>query len=236
MFLRYDGLMLIFRTGRFVSISNFVMKTANGVLLPLKTTNSYRDVNVTPTFIRYLQEVKRYQEEAQAFYGDGYCPGNVLWDRRGKNQDERMVVRDLINVKQNGAMLTPNSEKFLAKIIREDCGIPFKFHNLRHTYATILAEKWSTSQIRAATVGTLQVRIYTSVLYACNSKNGRTGYGTAGDRTGASLCFWGSASSVFRVGKESWFQMTGFNHVRIRYPDNSFSDALRQGTQLGNLE
>ena len=24
----------------------------------------------------------------------------------------------------------------------------------------------------------------------------------------------------------------GFNHVRIRYPDNSFSDALRQGTQL----
>ena len=30
--LRYDGVMLIFRTGRFVSISNFVMKTANGVL------------------------------------------------------------------------------------------------------------------------------------------------------------------------------------------------------------
>ena len=61
--------------------------------------------------------------------------------------------------------------------------------------------KWSTSQIRAATVGTLQVRIYTSVLYACNSKNGRTGYGTAGDRTGASLCFWGSASSVFESGR-----------------------------------
>ena len=105
---------------------------------PLKTINSYRDVGVTSSFIRYLQEVKRYQEEARAFYGDGYCSGNVVWDRREKNQDEKFIVRDLINVKQNGVMLTPNSEKFLAHIIKEDCGIPFKFHNLRHTYATIL--------------------------------------------------------------------------------------------------
>ena len=36
--------------------------------------------------------------------------------------------------------LTHNSIKFLARIIRDDLHIPFKFHNLRHTYATILAE------------------------------------------------------------------------------------------------
>ena len=46
-----------------------------------------------------------------------------VWDRREKNQDEKLIVRDLINVKQNGVMLTPNSEKFLAHIIKEDCGI-----------------------------------------------------------------------------------------------------------------
>ena len=46
----------------------------------------------------------------------------------------------LINVKENGEMLTHNSIKFLSRIIRDDLHIPFKFHNLRHTYATILAE------------------------------------------------------------------------------------------------
>ena len=43
-------------------------------------------------------------------------------------------------VKENGEMLTHNSIKFLARTIRDDLHIPFKFHNLRHTYATILAE------------------------------------------------------------------------------------------------
>ena len=51
-----------------------------------------------------------------------------------------LEVTDLINVKENGEMLTHNSIKFLSRIIRDDLHIPFKFHNLRHTYATILAE------------------------------------------------------------------------------------------------
>ena len=37
-------------------------------------------------------------------------------------------------------MLTTNGAKFLARIIKKDLGIHFKFHNLRHTYATVLAE------------------------------------------------------------------------------------------------
>ena len=49
-------------------------------------------------------------------------------------------MNDLINVKEDGEMLTHNSIKFLARIIRDNLHITFKFHNLRHTYATILAE------------------------------------------------------------------------------------------------
>lgn len=37
-------------------------------------------------------------------------------------------------------MLIHNIIWFLSSIIRDDLHIPFKFHNLRHTYATILAE------------------------------------------------------------------------------------------------
>ena len=52
------------------------------------------------------------------------------------------IVADIIkNVKENGEMLTHNSIKFLARIIREDLHIPFKFRNLRHTYATRAIER-----------------------------------------------------------------------------------------------
>ena len=51
-----------------------------------------------------------------------------------------MEITDLINVKPNGEMLTTNSIKFLSRTIKNELGIQFKFHNLRHTYATILAE------------------------------------------------------------------------------------------------
>lgn len=107
---------------------------------PLKTKSSYRDIEITETFADYLRALKEKQEESRRLYGEAYQSDNVVWDRREKNQDERIVVKDFINVKQNGAMLTSDSEKFLARIIKADCGVPFKFHNLRHTYATILAE------------------------------------------------------------------------------------------------
>ena len=57
-----------------------------------------------------------------------------------RKNDCYIEVTDFINVKENGEMLTHNSIKFLSRIIRDDLHIPFKFHNLRHTYATILAE------------------------------------------------------------------------------------------------
>lgn len=108
---------------------------------PLKTVNSYRDIEVTEAFINYLRALKEQQKASRQFYGSAYCSENVVWDRREKNQDERLIVTDLINVKENGKMMTSDSEKFLARIIKADCGIKFKYHNLRHTYATILAEK-----------------------------------------------------------------------------------------------
>ena len=51
-----------------------------------------------------------------------------------------MEIDDFVNVKLNGDMLTTNSIKFMSRVIKKDLKIDFKFHNLRHTYATILAE------------------------------------------------------------------------------------------------
>ena len=107
---------------------------------PLKTKNSYREIDVPARFIEYLQKLKAEQENRKRLYGEAYQGVNVVWDRREHNQDDKVEIQDFINIKQNGKMMTSDSEKFMARIIKNDCGIHFKYHNLRHTYATLLAE------------------------------------------------------------------------------------------------
>ena len=106
---------------------------------PLKTKNAYRSVNITDSFCTYLKNLKAQQDENRAIYGDGY-KRNFVTERLIKNKENLIKVTDFVNVKTNGEMLTTNSIKFLSRTIRDELGIQFKFHNLRHTYATILAE------------------------------------------------------------------------------------------------
>lgn len=198
---------------------------------PLKTVNSYRDIDVTPSFISYLQEVRQYQLEAQAFYGDGYCSGNIVWDRREKNQDQRLLVQDFVNVKQNGEMLTPNSEKFLAKIIREDCGITFKFHNLRHTYATILAEKGAHPRYVQQQLGhskfEFTLRYYTHV----TAKMADQAMDLLESELELPLAISGGSQQI-SCREGILVPSTDMEQVCIRYSDNTFSTTLPRGTQL----
>ena len=106
---------------------------------PLKTINSYRSVNITAEFVQYLADMKMQQEAERKLYGAGH-KRNFVTDRRDPQKEKLIEVPDFINVKANGEMLTTNGAKFLARIIKKDLGIHFKFHNLRHTYATVLAE------------------------------------------------------------------------------------------------
>lgn len=110
---------------------------------PLKTKNSYRIINISDNFVRFLKELKEAQIRNKKLYGEGY-KRNFITERLYKNKETYLEVNDLINVKENGEMMTHNSIKFLSRIIRDDLHIPFKFHNLRHTYATILAESGIT--------------------------------------------------------------------------------------------
>ena len=106
---------------------------------PLKTKNAYRSVNITDSFCNYLKKLKNAHEENKSLYKDGY-KRNFVTERLIKNKEKLIEVTDFVNVKVNGEMLTTNSIKFMSRTIKAELGIDFKFHNLRHTYATILAE------------------------------------------------------------------------------------------------
>jgi integrase len=47
---------------------------------------------------------------------------------------------ELVNTLPNGKIQTVNSMKYHSKTIKAKLGIDFKFHHLRHTYGTIMAE------------------------------------------------------------------------------------------------
>ena len=47
---------------------------------------------------------------------------------------------DMICRKENGQLLSTNSFKYCSRIINHTLNIPFNYHSLRHTHATILVE------------------------------------------------------------------------------------------------
>lgn len=106
---------------------------------PLKTINAYRSVNITESFCNYLKKLKAEQEESKKLYGNGY-KRNFVTDRLERNKEKLLEISDFVNVKINGEMLSTNSIKFMSRIFKNELHIDFKFHNLRHTYATINAE------------------------------------------------------------------------------------------------
>ena len=67
--------------------------------------------------------------------------GITLAIDNGRNKAKTIEENpDLINLKENGDFLSTDSSKVLFRIARDSCGIHFKYHNLRHTHASWLAE------------------------------------------------------------------------------------------------
>lgn len=105
-----------------------------------KTTASIREIDLQEDIYNYLKELKATQEQQKKELGIAYRKTRVAIDR-GRNKSKE-IVEDLyfINVKQNGELLTPDSEKVLGRLARNELNMNFKYHNLRHTHCSRLAE------------------------------------------------------------------------------------------------
>ena len=106
-------------------------------LVPVKTRNGKRTIYL-PEKLRqhlsqkwereqkYRQKYKALREQKQRFIEDldGSCISSV----------------DLVNCLPDGTIQTVNSFKYPSREIKAKLGIPFKYHYLRHTYGTMMAE------------------------------------------------------------------------------------------------
>ena len=105
-----------------------------------KTKAAIREIDLQDDIYYYLKDLKEKQEEQKVIAGVAYHQTRIAIDN-GRNKPKTIEINpDLINLKENGEFLSTDSAKVLYRIAKEDCQIHFKYHNLRHTHASWLAE------------------------------------------------------------------------------------------------
>lgn len=102
-----------------------ILQNQNGtwVFSTPKTKSSVRNILMTDTLYKILKQQKTKQKENQLLYGEHYHESNF------------------VSTKQNGEPITTDSLKYLSRVINNNLKIPFKFHYLRHTHATMMLEQ-----------------------------------------------------------------------------------------------
>lgn len=109
-------------------------------LKPVKTLTSVREIDIPDVLYQYLSQ--KYHEYCRISQTDAYRykATEIVLDKTKKGQQTPIQGGAFINRKTNGELLTINSIKYWAKKIKEETGIDFKYHSLRKTHLTQLAE------------------------------------------------------------------------------------------------
>lgn len=92
------------------------------VLSSTKTASSERTIPLGPTIIKLLKEHRIWIKKNKLLYGPHY------------------IDSDHVCVKESGEPITPSSMKYNTNKLKKELQIPFNFHSLRHTHATMLME------------------------------------------------------------------------------------------------
>lgn len=146
------------------------MQYQDGVikLVPLKTRNAKRTLYIAPPLKTYLKRLYIRKEECE----------KLLAEQRKQNQiyiedvDGKMISNlELVNTLENGKRQTLNSMKYHANQIKQKYNIYFKYHFLRHTYGTALADMNTPAHILCNQMGHGNINV-TQKYYIAVSKSG----------------------------------------------------------------
>jgi len=137
-------------------------------LVPLKTRNARRTLYMSDKLIAYflsLEQENKAQATAQA--AQRTQNQTCIIDIDGKT----ISSLELVNSLPNGKIQTVNSMKYHSKTIKSKLGIDFKYHHLRHTYGTRLAEMNTPTHILCNQMGHASGKV-TERYYLAVSKPG----------------------------------------------------------------
>ena len=137
-------------------------------LVSVKTRNGRRKVYLSQRLIDYFTILA---QEREAY-------STTLKAQRTQNQifiedidGQQLSSLELVNTLPNGKIQTVNSMKYHSKTIKSRLNIDFKFHHLRHTYGTRLAEMNTPTHILCNQMGHASGKV-TERYYLAVSQNG----------------------------------------------------------------
>ena len=125
-------------------------------LVPLKTRNAKRTIVLSDKLYEHLRHLKN--ETAN-------CNDTLLKLRIQKStmvydiNGELVSSLELINSLPNGKIQTNNSMKYHTRKIRDLFGITFRYHYLRHTYGTKMAEMNTPTHLLCNQMGHASIKV-----------------------------------------------------------------------------
>lgn len=146
------------------------MQYQDGVikLVPLKTRNAKRTMYLAPPLKAYLKRLYLRKLECEKAFAVQRQQNQIfIEDTNGKV----ISSLELVNTLENGKRQTINSMKYHVKQIQRKLGIHFKYHYLRHTYGTALAELNTPAHILCNQMGHGDIKV-TQKYYIAVSQRG----------------------------------------------------------------
>ena len=137
-------------------------------LLPLKTRNARRSVYMNSKLKAHLLKVKKETEDYDSAHSEVRIQNQTLMKDENEKSFSSLL---LVNSLPNGKIQTVNSMKYHTRKIKETLGIDFKYHYLRHTYGTRLAEQNTPTHLLCNQMGHASGRV-TEKYYIALSKRG----------------------------------------------------------------
>ena len=146
------------------------MQYQNGLikLIAPKTRNSNRVVYMSHVLKLHLQEKARQREVDEIQLAALREQNRRLIEDIDGN---KIYSTELVNCLPNGRVQTVNSMKYPTREIKEKLGIQFKFHFLRHTYGTLMAEMNTPTHLLCNQMGHGNIHV-TQKFYIAISKTG----------------------------------------------------------------
>ncbi|MDD7386784.1 MAG: tyrosine-type recombinase/integrase [Candidatus Faecousia sp.] len=137
-------------------------------LVAPKTRNSKRVVYMSHALKVHLQEKAQQRAEDEVrFAALREQNRRLIEDVDGS----KFYSTELVNCLPNGKVQTVNSMKYPSREIKKKLGIQFKFHYLRHTYGTLMAEMNTPTHLLCNQMGHGNIHV-TQKYYIAVSKSG----------------------------------------------------------------
>ena len=137
-------------------------------LVPVKTRNGNRTLYLSDKLKVYFQELAaRRAMDAIKYAAVREQKQRFIEDLDGK----KMSSTELVNCLPDGTIQTVNSMKYPTREIKEKLGIDFKYHYLRHTFGTRMAEMNTPEHLLLAQMGHGNIHV-TQRYYLAVSKSG----------------------------------------------------------------